>query len=230
MQPYFLPYIGYIQLMAASDIFIIYDDVNYINRGWINRNQILVNGNAHKFAVPLVQASQNKKINEISRRVDPKWQQKLLRTLEMAYKKAPEFERIMPWVTNIISFENENLASYVTHSLHKIVEILALEVKLLSTSGRYDNQERKAGDRLIDICRQESATTYINPSGGQSLYTKQQFAQSGINLQFLVPKLIPYPQGANKFVPWLSILDALMFLPTEEIKARLLGIEAYDLI
>ena len=44
MQPYFLPYLGYWQLLAAADQFVLYDEVNYIKGGWINRNRILING------------------------------------------------------------------------------------------------------------------------------------------------------------------------------------------
>lgn len=231
MQPYFLPYIGYIQLIAASDVFVVYDDVNFINRGWINRNNLLLNGVAHKFTVPLMQASQNKKINEISRSLDPKWQQKLLRTIEMAYRKAPQFGSIFPWVKEIINHKETNLAKYVTHSLKEVAKLLDINTRFISSSKGYHNQSLKAGDRLMDICKQEGATGYINPSGGQTLYTKEQFAVQGIELQFLAPKPISYPQfEEDKFVPWLSILDVLMFLSTQEIKSQLLGTAAYDLI
>ena len=89
MQPYFMPYIGYLQLMNAVDKFVLYDDVNYINKGWINRNRILVNGQAYLFTIPLKEASQNRLINEIYLSNDPKWKGKLLKTIEQGYKKAP---------------------------------------------------------------------------------------------------------------------------------------------
>ena len=70
MQPYFIPYIGYWQLINAVNTFVIYDDVNYIKRGWINRNRILVDGESHYFNIPVTGASQNKKINEIKVNLD----------------------------------------------------------------------------------------------------------------------------------------------------------------
>ena len=79
MQPYFFPYIGYFQLIAAVDKFVIYDDVNYIKRGWINRNNILVNNQSFLFSIPLISASQNSKINEIKISEDVNWKSKLLK-------------------------------------------------------------------------------------------------------------------------------------------------------
>ena len=91
MQPYFVPYIGYWQLMNAVDKYVIYDDVNFIKRGWINRNNILVNGKAQLFTISLNRASQNRLINEIEIGDDF---QNFLRTIEMAYKKAPYFDEV----------------------------------------------------------------------------------------------------------------------------------------
>ena len=65
MQPYLFPYIGYWQLIHAVDTFVIFDDVNYIKKGYINRNNILVNGQKQTFTLELMSASQNKLINDI---------------------------------------------------------------------------------------------------------------------------------------------------------------------
>src|SRR5512140_19777 len=96
MQPYFLPYIGYFQLMAAVDKFVVFDDVNYINRGWINRNRLLLNGGAHTFTVPLRGASQNKLICDIELAEDDGWRDKLLRTISQSYAKTPCYAEVAP--------------------------------------------------------------------------------------------------------------------------------------
>ncbi|MEL6535475.1 MAG: WbqC family protein [Bacteroidota bacterium] len=231
MQPYFLPYIGYIQLLAASDVFVVYDDVNFINRGWINRNNLLLNGAPHRFTIPLVKASQNKKINEIGISGDEKWRDKLLRTIEAAYKKAPHFQKTFSWLQTVLTYPEKNLGGYVAHSLEAITQYLELPARIVPSSTIYQNQALKAGDRLMDVCKQEGAEVYINPSGGQELYTKEQFASQEVNLQFLIPKAVAYPQaGVDKFVPWLSILDALMNCTPEEIRSNLLSTNAYELI
>ena len=96
MQPYFFPFIGYWQLIHAVDIFVIYDDVSYIKRGWINRNRILLNNEPYLFSISCKKSSQNKLINEIELALDSRLQNKLFKTFEHAYIKAP-FERII-WI------------------------------------------------------------------------------------------------------------------------------------
>src|SRR4051812_4492478 len=102
MQPYLLPYIGYFQLIAAVDRFLFLDDVNYINRGWINRNRILLGGKDHLFTLNLKEVSQNKKINEIEIAKDERWTAKFLRTVESAYRKAPHYSAVMPILQEIV--------------------------------------------------------------------------------------------------------------------------------
>ena len=96
MQPYFLPYIGYWQLLNAVDKYVIYDDVNYIKGGWINRNRILINKEPKYFNVKLNGASPNKLINEVEVSNDNIWQKKLLKTIEENYKKAPFLKKFFP--------------------------------------------------------------------------------------------------------------------------------------
>ena len=78
MQPYFFPYIGYFQLINAVDIFVFYDDVNFIKKGWVNRNNVLVNGQAKLITVPLEGASQNLLINQINLTITNKWKKNLM--------------------------------------------------------------------------------------------------------------------------------------------------------
>lgn len=89
MQPYFFPYLGYFQMFNAVDKFVLLDDVNFIMRGYINRNSILLNGKAHKFSIPLEKPSQNKLINETKLNFSLKDKENFLKTIQLAYKKAP---------------------------------------------------------------------------------------------------------------------------------------------
>ncbi len=216
MQPYFLPYIGYMQLMSAVNTFVLYDDVAFINRGWINRNRLLINGQEHLFTVPLKDASQNKRINEVHLADDPKWRSKLLKTIEQGYRKAPYYQTVMPITEKIINFATDSIADLVYFSLVELNQYLGLTTRLVQSSSVYGNAELKAQERILDICRHESATGYINPIGGIELYDKPTFAQSGINLNFIKAKRVEYPQLKGDFIPWLSIVDVLMFndIPT----------------
>src|SRR5688572_18113469 len=89
MQPYFFPYLGYFQLIYASDKFVFYDDVNYIKSGWINRNRLLLNGEAKYFTVPLSGASSYSKISRVGiNQQNPKWRSNMIDTFRMAYRHA----------------------------------------------------------------------------------------------------------------------------------------------
>lgn len=215
MQPYLLPYIGYMQLMGAVDTFVLYDDVAFINRGWINRNKLLINGQEHLFTVPLKDASQNKRINEVHLTDDPKWRSKLLKTIEQGYRKAPQYAVVMPLTEKIINFTTDSIAQMIYHSLVELNGYLGLTPKLVASSSVYENEQLKAQDRILDICRQEGATRYINPIGGMELYDKERFAEAGITLNFIRSERAEYSQfnrGDNStFIPWLSILDVMMF-------------------
>ena len=226
MQPYFLPYIGYMQLMNAVDTFVLYDDVAFINRGWINRNRLLINGQEYLFTVPLKDASQNKRINEVRLADDPKWRSKLLKTVEQGYRKAPYYGAVMPLTEKIVNFATDSIADLVHNSLVELNQYLSLTTRLVTSSSVYENSQLKAQERILDICRQEGATRYINPIGGIELYDKPTFAQADIELNFIQAKRVDYPQfnrigGPDTFIPWLSVLDALMFCDVPMVKAML---------
>ncbi|MBD2704548.1 WbqC family protein [Spirosoma sp. BT702] len=212
MQPYFLPYIGYMQLMKAVDTFVLYDDVAFINRGWINRNRLLINGQEFMFTVPLKDASQNKRISEVHLADDPKWRSKLLKTIEQGYRKAPFYQTVMPLTEKIVNFTTDSIADLVHFGLIELNQYLGLTTELVKSSSIYDNVALKAQERILDICRQTGATQYINPIGGTELYDKPTFAEAGIQLNFIKSKKVEYHQLGKtaEFVPWLSIIDVLM--------------------
>lgn len=227
MQPYFLPYIGYMQLMSAVDTFVLYDDVAFINRGWINRNRLIINGQEYLFTVPLKDASQNKRINEVHLADDPKWRGKLLKTMEQGYRKAPFYQTVMPLTEKIVNFTTDSIADLVYFSLVELNQYIGLNTRLVASSSIYNNVELKAQERILDICRQENATRYINPIGGMELYDKPTFAQAGIELNFIKSKSVEYPQLKGNFVPWLSIIDVLMFNDVDSTRQLL---KEYELV
>lgn len=218
MQPYFMPYIGYLQLMNAVDKFVLYDDVNYINKGWINRNRILVNGQEYLFTIPLKEASQNKLINEIYLSNDPKWKGKLLKTIEQGYKKAPFYLTAFEVTEKIINFDAEKLSDWIAAGFGFLADHLSIKTQIVPSSAIYQNTHLKAQERILDICLQEKAQHYINPIGGMELYDKSVFEEKGIRLNFIKSKPVVYPQFKNEFVPWLSILDILMFNEVVDIQ------------
>ncbi|CAH0996956.1 hypothetical protein EMA8858_03091 [Emticicia aquatica] len=221
MQPYIFPYIGYFQLIKAVDKFVVYDDVAFINKGWINRNNILVSGKASMFTIPLVGASQNRLIREIEVDNLQIWAKKMLKTIEQSYKKAPFYQEGYAIVDAVFNASAENIAALATSSLKATCSYLKIDTEIVESSAIYRNQDLKAQGRILDICMQEKANHYINPIGGMAIYDKQLFADNKILLNFIKSKSIIYTQFKNDFVPWLSIIDMLMFCSVDEIHEHL---------
>ena len=227
MQPYIFPYIGYFQLINVVDKFVIYDDVNFINKGWINRNRTLNNGKESLFSIPLKEASQNKLINEIEVNWDNAWKSKFLKTLEQCYKKAPFYQEALSIIEQTLQVDNEPISKIIENNLKLICHYLAIQTEIISSSTIYLNTHLKAQERILDICLQEKATQYINPIGGLELYDKDYFENKNIKLYFIKSKPIEYLQFKNEFVPWLSMIDVLMFNSKEKIKEFL---NIYELV
>lgn len=217
MQPYFLPHPGYFQLLAAADRFVVFDDVAFITRGWINRNRILLNGREHRFTIPLQRASQNRLIREIELVADRPWRDDLLKTFRQAYRRASHFEEFFPVLRAIVHCEERNLAAYLLHSLRRISDYVGLRAEIIPTSSVYQNAELKGEERILDICRQEEAETYLNAIGGTELYTARKFAERGIELRFVKPFSLG-DNEAERVSETFSIVHALMHVPREHLK------------
>lgn len=219
MQPYFFPYIGYFSLIKVVDLFVFYDDVNYIKRGWVNRNRILINSEAKYLTLNVKNGSQNKLINEIE--FDDN-RQKLLKTIELNYKKAPYFKQVWPLLETNLKLKTTSLADIAINSVRSVTNYLGMQTKFEISSVSYpETKGLERSERLIQICRKTHADTYINAIGGIDLYDKNDFLKNHINLQFLKPQLLQYKQYKETFIPGLSIIDVLMFNSIEDINKML---------
>lgn len=224
MQPYIFPYIGYFQLVNAVDKFVFYDDVHFIKKGWINRNNILVNSEPSTFTIPLSKVSQNKLINETKINIDDKWLKQFYATLFFNYKNAPFYGKTFELINSIMELRKNSL--YISDlskiSVIEIANYLGLETKFEVSSQLYsETKGMEKAERLKSICKINKAEEYINPSGGVDLYEKSDFLNAGIRLQFIRPENISYKQFSEKFVPWLSIIDVLMFNDVNDIRKML---------
>jgi len=217
MQPYFFPYLGYIQLMKAVDRFVFLDDVNYINRGWINRNRINRDGAPAWVTMPLVKASQNRRINEIDIQPRESWLPKMRNALGHAYGESSYKEQGLAVFDECMAPPDINLAGFLKASLQSLSQTLSIETEFLSASD-FPPGELRGQERILDLCKTLGATTYINPPGGRELYDEAAFNSRDIELQFLQPDLTPEgircstPEGAV-----LSILDLIFLNPLESV-------------
>ncbi len=229
MQPYFLPYIGYFQLINAVDKFIFCNDLGFIKQGWINRNNILLEGKKHRFCLPIKHVSSFTSIKETKISEQPNdWQNKLSKKIWLAYHKAPFFDAVYPWIDEILKgAPNHSISDVAIISIEHTFQYLNLEKNLSQSIGLYDNEELKLAKRVIDICQQEGADTYINAIGGQNLFCKNDFKKHNIDLCFIKPILKTYEQNSPEFVAGLSILDVLMYNTPNDVKIML---SEYNLI
>lgn len=221
MQPYFFPYIGYWQLIKAVDTYVIYDDVNFIKGGWINRNQILMNGQAHWINLKLDGASPNKLINQIQVSGDTIYLRKLLKTIEENYKKAPFFNEVYPVIDSILNQDERNLAYYLEYAIRKVCDYLKINTALILSSSVNKNNALKGQDKVIEICKVLGADEYLNAIGGQALYAYEDFLSCNVKLRFFKTGTVEYKQFNNEFIPNLSIIDVMMFNSVEEINVLL---------
>lgn len=217
MQPYFLPYIGYFQLIAAVDQFIVYDNIKHTKKGWINRNRLLTNGTEMIFSLPLKKASHALDIveRELSADYD---RSKLLKQFKGTYARAPGFAQTFPLLERIIGHQDANLFRYIHHSLLCMCEHLGIATEIRVSSNLAIDHAMKGQDRVLAICQTVGASTYINAIGGTELYAREDFNARGIELKFIKPATFEYPQFGAPFVPWLSIVDVLMFNPLDAVR------------
>jgi len=224
MQPYYLPYIGYFQLINAVDMFVIYDDVQYIKGGWINRNNIIINNEKFMFNLLLNGASSNKLINEIT--INPN-QTKFLKTLKNAYGRTVNYNLIYPIICRLFQINEINLSKFIGNNIREICDYLNIQTKIIYSSELYKDNNLKSQDKVIQICNILKADKYINSLGGQSLYDCKEFEENGLELLFLKPNIQSYKQFNNEFIPNLSIIDVLMFNSVDQISYML---HQYELI
>ena len=210
MQPYFLPYIGYFQLVAAADEFIVYDDIQYTKKGWINRNRYLCEGRDRLFTLPVQQGPSLADVRErtLAAGFD---RPALLNRLREAYRQAPHFDETFPLVESVVRRGEGNLFAYIFGSIRDVCGHLGLATRLTVSSTLGVDRALAGAGRVIALCRRAGADTYINPIGGRELYAADEFARHGIALRFLRSGDVRYPQFGAGFVPALSIVDVLMF-------------------
>lgn len=228
MQPYFFPYIGYFQLINAVDEFVIYDNIEFTKKGWINRNRILVNHKDDYISLPIKKGSDFLHVNQ--RFLADIWEierKKMLNRISESYRKAPYFKDIYIVLEECIMYEDRNIFKFILHSVKTIMQFLNIDTKLVISSSISIDHQLRSDEKVMAICKERGADIYINPIGGLELYDKANFKKNNLKLQFQKSNNISYNQFDNDFIPWLSIIDVMMFNSLNEIKSYL---SKYELI
>lgn len=226
MQPYFLPYIGYWQLINAVDVFVIYDNIQYTKKSWINRNRYLLNGKDALFTINIRNDSDTLNVDERFLSSEYK-KDKMIAMFQNAYYKAPMKMEAIRFLTEMINCQEENLFKYIYNSVVKICEYIGIKTKIVVSSSVDIDHALKAENKVLAICKELGAETYINSMGGMELYSKEMFKEHGIELKFIKSKPVEYKQFDYEFVSNLSIIDVMMFNTKETIEGFL---KEYELV
>ena len=222
MQPYLFPYIGYWQLLNAVDTFVIYDNIQFSKKGWFHRNNLLLNGKKTTFSIPLKKDSDFLDVRDrLLAETSNKQIQKIIAQIEHSYRKAPYFNKVFPLVKEILKYKNNNLFEYIYNSVVKICNYLDVETQIIISSTVNIDHSLKSQDRVIALNKALNARQYINPISGTELYDSNEFKKENIDLKFLESEVPEYQQFDHDFMPYLSIIDVMMFNSRKEIKRML---------
>lgn len=220
MQPYLFPYLGYFQLIAHADLFVVGDDYPWVRSGWINRNRMLDRGRARMFTLPVATAPASTPIRE--RALTPQYpaeRRRLLERLRHAYARAPQAREVLALVEQWLLPDETRLLPVLLHALDGVCDYLGIATPRVLSSDRPDAAHRGA-ERVVRLVQAFDGTRFLNPPGGRAIYHRDDFAARGLELAFLEPELPVYPQnGGAGFVPALSILDVLLHTPRETAQA-----------
>ena len=224
MQPYFLPYIGYFQLINQVDLFLLYGQVSFRKKSWITRNRLKEksNGSAYFCSVPVKKQSSSKSIHAIEIDNSAVWQRALLARIESDYRGATYFEETYPVLKNILTFKTDKLIALNNYSVKLLAAHLGINATILDSQDTHfddletqllsrpheDTDTRSA--RVLALCKHLNCNGYVNPPGGTELYDKALFLSKGVTLSFMQPTTYVYDQFSTPFMANLSIVDALM--------------------
>jgi hypothetical protein len=222
MQPYFFPYLGYLQLLAYVDVFVVYDDTQYVKQSWINRNRILEHGAAAYLTLPVDRRSHNELICEKHLHEPRRHERKALERIRHAYHFAPHLDAVSAFLEPLFPGAGETVASFNVRALRALHAFLGLSTRLVVASERAYPRAPTAQERVIQICLEEGGTRYVNPIRARSLglYDQAAFRAAGLELSFLATNAdVRYDQNGGPFVSDLSVIDILMFnTPAETLE------------
>jgi hypothetical protein len=206
MQPYFLPYIGYFQLIKSADIFVLADEYQFTKKGWINRNRAILNKKVETFTLAVSSDGDFICEKKLHYEEDRK---SLLRKLKQSYADSPNSRDINARIEELLLSDEAYLFPLIEKSIAAICDFLAIKTQILRLSALGNNKELKGIDRVQDIVKYLGGDTYLNPEGGREIYFKNTFNCNGLELEFLEHNSKPYEQLIPGFVDRLSIIDLL---------------------
>ena len=223
MQPYFFPYLGYFDLIYQTDRWIVFDTVQYIRHGWINRNRVLHPKKGWLYIIVPVKYSRDTLIMAVRIADDGKWKKRILGQLQHYKKKAPFYVQTIHLVEECLEIEESFVSRLNVRILEKVCSVLGIkfDYQFFSEMKLELGPINGPGDWALRISQVLGATEYVNPPGGAALFSPEEFRSAGIKLTIRQIPPMEYQCDGYEFIPNLSIIDVLMWNEPEKVKEYL---------
>lgn len=209
-QPNFFPWLGYFDKIRLADVFVFLDNVDYPRSGsggmgsWSNRVKVDVQGKPAWFGCPIDKKTSDRAIVDVKIAADPRWKKKSLKTLQMNYAKAPNFDQALPVLEDLIAYETSSLSEFNIHAVKTLSDILGLRTRFVRQSELGTSQSSTA--LLVEICQSVECDTYLAGGGAGGYQEDALFENAGVTLRYqdFTPKSYGRP---DRFIPGLSVID-----------------------
>jgi len=208
LQPSYIPWRGYFDLIHRADVFVFYDDVQYDKNGWRNRNRIKTPKGTQWLTIPVPQrgiVSGKVPINAVTP-IGDSWPREHFEALQRSYAEAPYFDR--EWLRSLYADPPKLLADFTIATTIEIASRLGIrDTRFLRSSAMHATGHKT--DRLIDVLRQAGATHYLSGPSARDYIEPGKFADAGIELEWMTYEYPDYPQLYPPFDPFVTVLDLL---------------------
>jgi len=210
MQPTYLPWLGYFDLIDRSDYFVFLDSVQFEKQSWQQRNRLKLNGELQWLSVPVLRSGHStESIREIKVMHSASFPKKHISSIEQNYRRTPYFNQYFPALNEILASEKKSLASLNQRIILWMAHSMGLSSNFICSSDMRAIGRRS--DLLVAICKEIGFLDYLSPLGSAAYIIEEYgiFEQSGIMVNFQHYEHPTYRQGSDPFLPFASALDLL---------------------
>jgi hypothetical protein len=221
LQPSYIPWRGYFDLIRRADLFVFYDNVQYDKRGWRNRNQIKTPGGKQWLTIPVRShgaQTENIPINHIPIAWDNPWNIDHLKSIQHAYSKTPYFRRYLPLLEEFYGRHDELLADFTIDFTIALSREVGIQHTRFMRASELDGINGQKTDRLIQILTRVGTTHYISGPSARDYIEQEKFEAAGISLEYIAYDYPEYPQLYPPFDTYVTILDTLFMTGQDTLK------------
>lgn len=226
-QPDFMPYLGFFDRLLKADIYVVFDNVQYVrsSRGWTSRDKIKTQNGEKWISVSTQKAARDTAINQILLSKDSGWREDNLNLIHENYKKSPYYSEIMPYISELYSYQCERMMDFNLQSIKMLMQLFDIHIDIVIASEL--NPTGKSNTLIIDIMKKLGCTKYLSGVGARDYYIPELYEEAGIEVIWQDFKHPVYKQQYEGFIPYLSSIDMLFNCGIEESR-RLLRGEYYE--